>query len=154
MPPIAARSAERVGTRSRSPGTTVRWPPYTMGTCAKSTQRRQSQKACDPSRNRHRRLRRRRPKRSLRNLPIIVYIFGNHPIPCDHYPIDHDTRQLDGTCSPLHDPESDRDSDRVGRAPFPAGLSSSAPSRYGFNFRQYASIVSREMSSSFGPTRV
>jgi hypothetical protein len=48
MPMIAAPSLEQVGTRSRSPGTTVRWQPSTTGTCAISTQRGQSQKAYNP----------------------------------------------------------------------------------------------------------
>src|SRR5437588_11552723 len=52
MPMIAAVSPKQVGTRSRLPGTMVRWPPYTMGTCAKSTERRQSGLLCEGSRAR------------------------------------------------------------------------------------------------------
>ena len=32
----------KVGMQSRSPGTMVMWPPYTMGTCARSSEREQS----------------------------------------------------------------------------------------------------------------
>jgi hypothetical protein len=39
-----------VGMRSRLPGTMVTWPPYTMVTCAKSNERRQSGLLCKGSR--------------------------------------------------------------------------------------------------------
>ena len=35
-----------VGMQSRSPGTMVRWPPCTMGTCARSSERQQSLLLC------------------------------------------------------------------------------------------------------------
>jgi len=41
MPLMSAESLKRVGMRLRSPGTMVRWLPYTTGTCAKSSERRQ-----------------------------------------------------------------------------------------------------------------
>ncbi len=45
-PLMAALSAVEVGTRSRSRGTMVMWPPCTMGICARSNQRRRNQKPC------------------------------------------------------------------------------------------------------------
>ncbi len=67
MPLIAALSPKRVGMRSRSPGTTGRWPEFATGICAKLSERQQSHILCKGS-HRHDRLRRHRPIRPLRLL--------------------------------------------------------------------------------------
>jgi hypothetical protein len=47
MPLIAAQSLRRVGMRSRSPGTMVRWLSYTTGTCEKLSDHRQGRRRCE-----------------------------------------------------------------------------------------------------------
>lgn len=49
MPPRAALSPKRVGTRSRSLGTMGGWPEFTTETCAKLNARRQSRILCKGS---------------------------------------------------------------------------------------------------------
>src|SRR4029077_15835907 len=51
MPMTAAVSPKQVGTRSRLPGTMVGWPPYTMATCAKSSECRHAGLLCRGGRN-------------------------------------------------------------------------------------------------------
>jgi len=46
MPLIPAQSLRRVGMRSRSPETMVRWLSSTAGTCVKLSDRRQSRPRC------------------------------------------------------------------------------------------------------------
>ena len=46
MPLIAAQSLRRVGMRSRSPGTMVRWLSYTTGTCEKLSDHRHGRRRC------------------------------------------------------------------------------------------------------------